>query len=48
MVNSCSGEIVMGKDFPYGICSVYCGQCASGNHRIQIIALEYHLRIFTG
>jgi len=30
----------MEKDYPYGICGVYCGQCASGNHRIRIIASE--------
>ena len=28
------------KDYPYGICGVYCGQCPSGNGRIKIIAGE--------
>lgn len=28
------------KDYLYGICGVYCGQCPSGNGRIKIIAGE--------
>jgi len=30
----------MKEDYPYGICGVYCGQCASWNHKIQVIAGE--------
>jgi len=28
------------KDYAYGICGVYCGQCPSGNGRVRIIAGE--------
>ncbi len=28
------------KNYPYGYCGVYCGQCATGNDRIRIIAGE--------
>lgn len=30
----------MKKNYPYGHCGVYCGQCATGNDRIRIIAGE--------
>lgn len=33
------------KEYPYGVCGVYCGQCASGNGRIKFFALE--LKRFT-
>lgn len=28
------------KEYPYGVCGVYCGQCASGNGRVRFFALE--------
>ncbi|MFB0523851.1 MAG: DUF3795 domain-containing protein, partial [Candidatus Bathyarchaeia archaeon] len=28
------------KEYPYGICGVYCGQCPSGNGRVRVIAGE--------
>ena len=28
------------KKPPYGVCGVYCGQCASGNGRLKFFALE--------
>ncbi len=31
------GEVV---EYPYGVCGVYCGQCASGNGRIRFFAKE--------
>jgi hypothetical protein len=28
------------KEYNYGVCGVYCGQCASGNGRLRFFALE--------
>jgi hypothetical protein len=28
------------KNYQYGICGVYCGQCANGNGRVKILAGE--------
>ena len=28
------------KEYRYGVCGVYCGQCASGNGRLSFVALE--------
>jgi hypothetical protein len=28
------------KEYSYGICGVYCGQCPSGNGRVKVIAGE--------
>ena len=28
------------KEYNYGVCGVYCGQCASGNGRLRLFALE--------
>jgi hypothetical protein len=29
-----------GKEYPYVVCGVYCGQCASGNGRVRFFAME--------
>ena len=28
------------EEYPYGVCGVYCGQCASGNGRVALSAME--------
>ena len=28
------------EEYPYGVCGVYCGQCASGNGRVRHFARE--------
>jgi hypothetical protein len=28
------------KNYPYGYCGIYCGQCANGNGKVKIMAGE--------
>ena len=37
----------MTKDLPYGVCGVYCGQCPTGNGRVNALAEEL-LKVTTG